>query len=321
MKPRLLIVGGGISGLVTNWVWRDVAHVTMFEPGVLGGEFPTGGLKYIHRTDPVEALFGDLGIAYSSYVVRGGILLRGQLYLHPQALQAMKPEEAQRIRFDHYRKTRRSGPGDLADTAMNDPAATGPRRALRCDLEELVSSLGKLGCDSFVPKAVGKIDARRNMLFDADRKPYSFDFLVLTIPLWIIRHVSDFFVPESAALRLNVARVSTSEGRYASFDYIYTPYTPADTIHRFSPKSAGYSVEANGVLDLPKLQSDLAFIFPEGYHLEAVKVGLNGHLLPLREPVDWPRNVAPVGRFAKWDSRSTMDVALADALALKERWL
>jgi hypothetical protein len=104
------------------------------------------------------------------------------------------------------------------------------------------------------------------------------------------------------------------------FDYVYTPYTPADTVHRFSPNVGGYSVEANGILDRDRLQSDLAFIFPDGYVLEGIKEGLKGHLLPLPESVVWPDNVAPLGRFACWDSRVTADIVLRDAMELKQRW-
>lgn len=317
-RPKIVVAGGGISGLVVSWALKDVADITVLEPNKPGGEFNAGGLKYIHRTDEVESMFDQLEVLYSNYVVRGGILLRGQLYLYPQLFKDLDPEQAERIQSDHYRKTRHSAPGENSGTAMNDPAATGPRRALRCDFQEMIEALADVA--DIQKTGVAKVDHNRNVLFDSDGHPHVYDYLVLTIPLWIIRRVVTFYVPEGAAMRLNVAQVSGRKDGYGSFDYVYTPYTPADAVHRFSPKAGGYSVEVNGDLDRDKLKSDLGFIFPKGYVLEGIREGLKGHLLPLPEKVDWPENVAPVGRFAKWDSRSTMDTALEDALELRKRW-
>lgn len=318
-KPKVIIAGGGISGLVASWELRDRADVVIMEPGKVGGEFTAGGLKYIHRTESMERMFDQLVIPYSTYIVRGGILLRGQMYLYPQVLQGMDHKQATRIQQDHFRKTRRSSPDEFAKQAMNDPAATGPRRALRCDFEDLIELLADQA--DILPTGVAKVDHERNVLFDSERRAHHYDFLIFTIPLWITRRVVSFYVPEGAAMRLNTAHVEAKTGEYASFDYVYTPYTPADVIHRFSPSRGGYSVETNGTLDRDKLNSDLAFIFSDGYVIESVTEGLKGHLLDLIEPPDWPDNIAPIGRFAKWDPRSTTDVALEDAMKLKERWL
>lgn len=317
-RPRIIIAGGGISGLIANWVLSDNADVTVLEPGRPGGEFTSGGLKYIHRTDEMEDMFDQLAVPYSKYIIRGGILLRGELYLYPQLFHDMPKSETCRIQQDHYRKTRHTDPGEHAVRAMNDPAAVGPKRALRCDFEDLIDTLVDVAC--IVRTGAVRVDVDRNVLFDMDGAVHRYDYLVFTIPLWIIRKMVGFYVPEGIAMRLNVAQVHIHRDRYLGFDYVYTPYTPADTVHRFSPNAGGYSVEANGVLDRDRLQSDLAFIFPDGYVLEGIKEGLKGHLLPLSEPVVWPDNVAPLGRFAKWDSRSTADIVLQDAMELKQRW-
>lgn len=304
--------------MIANWVLKGDASVTVLEPGKPGGEFTSGGLKYIHRTDEMEGMFDQLDVPYSKYIVCGGILLRGDLYLYPQVFQSMPKAEAERIQHDHYRKTRQTNPGEYAARAMNDPAAVGPKRALRCDFEELIDTLVDVA--DIQRTGVARVDVDRNVLFDMDGHVHRYDFLVLTIPLWIIRKMVGFYVPEGVAMRLNIAQVYTQRDKYLGFDYVYTPYTPADTVHRFSPNVGGYSVEANGILDRDRLQSDLAFIFPDGYVLEGIKEGLKGHLLPLPESVVWPDNVAPLGRFACWDSRVTADIVLRDAMELKQRW-
>lgn len=79
-------------------------------------------------------------------------------------------------------------------------------------------------------------------------------------------------------------------------------------------------MESNGELDREKLESDLNFIFREGWYIEDLREGLKGHLLDLEKEPEWPDNIAPIGRFAKWDPRATTDVTLEDAEALAQRW-
>lgn len=321
MNPKVLIIGGGISGLVANWALKLFgAQPTILEPGRVGGEFTAGGLKYIHKTDAVLEMFQQLCLPHSVYTVRGGMLIRGQMYNYPEALAGFAKPDVARIQADHYRKTRHCEPDQHAAAAMNDPAALGPRRALRCDFQELIRELSDPFWADIQPVGVTKLDVDRGVAFDNKGGRHHFDFVVLTVPLWIIRSMVKFFVPEGAAMKLNVANVTPHRDQYIGFDYVYTPYTPADLVHRFSPLDSGYSVEFNGEMDEERLLSELNFIFPDGYRIENMVTGLKGHLLPLAQKPDWPRNAAPIGRFAKWDPRSTVDVVLDDAKELATRW-
>lgn len=318
MRKRVLIVGGGVSGLLCSYVFRRKrkSEVYVLEPKALGGEFLAGGLKYIHHTDEMVDLFDELDIQYSNYSIRGGILLRGKVHPYPACFQGMAGEDAQRIQADHYRKTRKAEPGADAKTAMNDPASTKPKNTLRCHFPDMIKALSRR---AHVHPA-GLLKVEKNTALLTDGRTLEFDYLVLTIPLWIIKGCVRFFVPHGMAMRLNVARVKPTKDKYAKWDYVYTPYTPAGAIHRFSPSASDYVAEVNGDLDRSKLDSDLNFIFPEGWSLVDLKEGLKGHLLPLKNEAAWPANIAPLGRFAKWDSRATMDVTLMDVYALHERW-
>lgn len=317
MKKRVVIVGGGPSGLVSAHIFRRCGtSVKLLEPGKLGGEFLSGGLRYIHHTEEMERMLDRLEVAFSPYKVSGGIHLKGLVRPYPDHLWSLPQEDAQRIQTDHYRKTRRTLPDDPS-TAMNDPARKGPRRALRCDFHEMIEALAS-GLD-IVDRGLKYITPDHIVL--SNGQMLEFDFLVVTIPLWLLRDMAPFYIPETVAARLNVAIVKPRVDNYVQWDYVYTPYTPADCIHRFSPSGGGYEVEANGQLDHVGLESDLHFIFPDGFVIENVREGLKGHLLPLDAQPEWPFNIAPIGRFAKWDSRSTMDVALEDAIHLAERWL
>lgn len=317
---RVVIVGGGVSGLVASYVFKKRGlDPVVIEARALGGEFMAGGLKYIHNSDGMCSMFDDLGIAYSHYTVQGGIMLRGQVHPYPKVFQQLPKDEAAIIQADHYRKTRRTEGGADAKKAMNDPAAVKPRRALRCHFPDMIKALAEHA--TAYKGTLLRIKTKTNELVMADTKRVPFDKLVLTVPLWVIKEAAPFYVPQGMAMRLNLVDVIPVRDRYAKWDYVYTPYTPANQVHRFSPRGRAYSVEVNGEMDRHHLESDLNFIFDEGWEIEAIKEGLKGHLLPLEHQPEWPDNIAPLGRFAQWDSRATTDVTLENAEALAERWM
>lgn len=315
---RVLIVGGGISGLITNYVLKQHRglDVKVLEPGAPGGEFTAGGLKYIHRTDEVVAMFGDLGIAYSKHNMAGGILLQGRVRPYPRVLSSLKKGQSERLRADHFRKTRRQEPGDFGARSMNDPEDVDRRSALRCDFPELIERLAAR-CE-FVKARLDRIEPK--FVTTNGGGTIWYDYLVLTIPLWVIRQCAYFPLPEGVAMRLNVANVSVYSDPYPKWDYVYTPYTPCDAIHRISQSGGLYSCEMNGELDGNRLAGDLNFLFKSGWAMASLKEGLKGHLLPLPEVPEWPEHILPVGRFSKWDPRSTADVVVDDAFALASSW-
>lgn len=315
---RMIIVGGGISGLIASYVFKQVRglEVKVMEPGPPGGEFLKGGLKYIHRTDAMASMISDLGLVFSNYNIRGGILLEGSVKPYPKHLSEIDRDHAARIKYDHYKKTRRQEPGEFAARSMNDPEDVSVRSAISCDFAELVKALAARA--DFTKARLAKIQPK-NVITDHGNGHW-YDYLVVTIPLWIVRHVAYFYVPEGHAMSLNLARIEPLRDPYAKWDYVYTPYTPADCIHRISPVEGGYSCESNGELSRPHLVSDLNFIFKDGWSVVSVHEGLKGHLLPLPERPNWPENVAPLGRFAKWDPRSTADVVMDDCMAIAEQW-
>lgn len=317
MAKRVVIVGGGISGLLINYVMSKCSDVecTLLEPGPLGGEFLSGGLKYIHRTDEFANMLDELDIVWSDYAVRGGIMLHGNVEHYPRHLQTMDKSRADRIRYDHFKKTRRIEPGTFGAKAMNDPESD-RAKAIRCDFQELISKLGALA--NVKASRLDRIEPK--FVTSNGGATYWYDYLFLTIPLWVIQSAAYFQVPSAAALRLNICQVEPLKDHYSKWDYVYTPYTPADAIHRISSHEGGYSCEVNGQFDLTSFLSDLSFLFPEGWTIKALKEGLKGHLLPLPSPLALPGNIATIGRFASWDPRSTSDVVLSEAQTAAKNW-
>lgn len=317
---RLVIIGGGISGLVAAETFNYHGwHTTIIEGGKLGGDFMAGGLKYIHKTDEMTVLMKRLEMDYSAYTVRGGIHLRGEVLPYPHCFRDMEQSEVERIQADHYAKTRRTVADDFGAKAMNDPAALGPRRALRCDFQDLIDTLADVP-DAIVKTFAKRVDHERNLVLLQEGAPIEYDALIITVPLWIIKSMVGFYVPEGLAMNLNIAQVTPRVDLYAGFDYVYTPYTPHNCIHRFSPAGGGYCMEFNGDVNHIDLHADLNFLFPDGFIVDAVKTGLKGHLLPLEVEAKWPANIRPLGRFATWNPRSTTDVALDEAIAMVREW-
>lgn len=320
---KVLILGGGIAGLLANWAFKKHGHdVVVLEPNKPGGEFLAGGLKYLNRTNEMLDLLHALGLVFTNYSVQGGVLLQNDVAPYPAALRSMKPERATRIQHDHWRKTRRTEPDKFAARSMNDPESVGSNRALRTDLSQFVR---QLAFHAHIEKDLAKV-MTHEYVEGVSGRHYRFDAAIVTIPLWVARHVCPWLDPPPAlALRLNIAQVQPFKDRYSRWDYVYTPYTPEGLVHRFSPKDGGYSVEFNGdwveqETNL-KLTNELNFLFPEGWALDSTTKGLNGHLHALESQPKWAPNVQPLGRFAEWEPRATTDVVLASALRLAQKAL
>lgn len=316
---EVAIIGAGITGLLCSAVfskYRKIANVTVYEPGEVGGQFLTGGLRYIHRTPAMEDFLDENDMMWCTYRVRGGILLRGEVRQYPKFLRSLDKADSIRIQNDHYRKTRKMEPGDFGSHAMNDPSNGKSRDALRCDLHHLIEIL-KNKCNIVKCKLIKVISDKAYFENGMVRR---FDYMILTIPLWVIKRIVDFELPFSTAMNLSVAHVDAIRDIYAKWDYVYTPYTPSDCVHRISSEGDGYAVEISGEFQEHNLQSDLNFLFKDGWCIKDFKKNLRGHLLPIDGEINTPRNIALVGRYASWQPRTTVDVVLNRATELGKRW-
>jgi hypothetical protein len=314
---EVFIIGGGISGLMCANVLSEYnVNITVYEPNEAGGEFLTGGLRYIHQTKNMESFLDKNNIAWGDYKINGGILLRNKVYPYPKFLKSLDKSDALRIQNDHYRKTRKIEPGNFGLSAMNDPANSKSRHALRCDLEQLVNVL-KNKCN-IQPYKLIKIVSDKAYFDNGVVK--RFDYIILTIPLWIIKRIVDFEIPLSVAMNLNIVTVDVVRDIYAKWDYVYTPYTPSDSVHRISSEGDIYFVEISGTLDENDLHSDLNFIFKDGWCIKGYRKNLRGHLLPMEEEINIPDNMALLGRYACWEPRATVDVTLDKAIELGVKW-
>jgi hypothetical protein len=226
----------------------------------------------------------------------------------------MEIDEVVRVHEDYFRKVCHSSmePGTIA---LSDPA-TGAKQALRCDFEDLILKLAHNVRRRIVDPVI-RID-HRNRVVKCTRV-HHYDAMIVTLPLWELLPLVDFFVPESWTMRSNLIYITPRRDGLAGFDYVYTPYTPNGAVHRITPDQGGYCVEVSGELDRVDLHADLQFLFPDGYILNAVVEGLPGYILPVSKPA-WPRCMQPLGRYASWDFSASMDSILSEALNLERQW-
>ncbi len=328
---KVVIVGGGMSGLMAAWVCQERGQdPVIIEPRALGGDFLMGGLKYIHKTPAMVQLLDDLDIPWADFTVKGGVLLRGKVEPYPQCLGDMDAEEAARIQADHFRKTRHMDIGTFGAKSMNDPGANkNDRRALRCDPKALIDAIAQ--CTEVIQagaKAIWAEPKPRTGRFAGyveldNGHRESFDKCIVTLPLWVLAPMCNWYIPEGVAMSLNIVRLAPMHhDPYVQWDYVYTPYTPGDAVHRISAVEGGWDAEINGSwADVEgRAMDDIAHLWPNGFRVLRQAPGLKGHLLDLSTQPAWPEAVAPLGRFAKWDPRATTDVTLEDAFKLAARW-
>lgn len=316
-----MIIGGGVTGLACAYELKDVAEVTIIERNKLGGDSNKGENKYIQMTPLVKSFFNTLGVPFSDYVIQNGVLLKGEIERLDLVIKKMKKHEKERLSADHYRKTRLLEPPKKMKLSMDEPSFSKPMKAVRVGndllLEFLVENIQKV---KKVFSNIERIGCKSVLLKNGDI--VYFDFLIFTIPLWEIKKYAWWDIPYCNAVVRNVIKVSSIVNEYLNWDFVYTPYTPGDSVWRLSPFEGHYLVEVNGCLRnwIEQIYSDLYFLFGKGWHFVET-YSLKGHMLEADvDGINWPMNVSPLGMYAEWDPQMTFDVILERIEKLRKRW-
>lgn len=317
---RIAVIGGGIAGLIAAEVFRSAGNtVVLVEKNALGGDFLNGSQKCIRKTHNMIDLLNRLEIPWSDHTIRSGILLRGNVVTFPDSFEDIPVHEISRIHADYYRKTRGISISEFGQKSMNEPGTgKNDRRALRCDPSTLVKALGARA-------NVAKVEIEKiteDAIFTTDKRAMTFDYCIITMPLWAANKLVDWYVPEAVAVAQNVLRVLPKVDPFVRWDSIYTPYTPGNAIHRINVFESCWDCEYNGPFDesYARALDDICTLFPSGFRIQRVFSNLKGHLFPLSENAQWPENVVPLGPFAKWDIKSTADSCLEESKKLAVRW-
>lgn len=301
VNMRIGVIGGDVDGLVAARLLADRGHeVSVFETEGLGLRFQLPTFKYLEDTTEVKRLLDRLDLPYGGYPIQAGLLINGNVV--PCRKYLLKnPDHANRIHFDYYRKTRLAFPVSISSKGIDDPECGPSRKAISCDYTDFVRQVTKgfRVLRQQVKKVLANVITTKESEFECDR-------VVVCDPLWKVQGLFAVDVPDAMAVKSNVIQVEVIRDRFLKWDFVYTPYTPGQRIHRVYHNDDGYACQFSGELDEDGLQSDLNFLFPDGWHIEKDPTIIPGHLLPLPCQVKWPDKVIPVGKYARWDPKATL---------------
>jgi hypothetical protein len=203
----------------------------------------------------------------------------------------------------------------MPETAMNDPFGPKPDKLI-LDTGALIKKILGLPNIKLVIDSASRIELFKVHLRDSPQE-IGFDYLLSTLALPLFGSLlGDEYIRLKEAVStartntLSILRCMSLSMRYCNYDYVYTPSTPGDMIHRISLEGTAYSVEtAKPLTNLNRLFSDLIFLF--GEPLVVGGSTIPGHILPTvnMDTVNYllPDHWIMMGRYAQWDSRRTVD--------------
>jgi hypothetical protein len=323
-KKKLVIIGAGIAGLLCSYVFRKRKEfeVRILECNEVGGEFLASGMRYVgahedEEKDHMIKILNELGLANTTYLVKGGIFLKNEIHSYPKGIRKFGKERIRRIEKDYYRKSRLVEPSKKMKNALNDPANNKKRKAIKFNSRDFIVELSRRA--RIIKERMYAVTSESIICSDGLKIPY--DYLVLTIPLWDIKEAVYWDVPTCDAIKMNSAYIITDNQRFLKWDHVYTPYTPSNYVYKVISAGCGYVVECSGEFKEAFLHSDLEFLFDGEWKIQNKILGNKGYMISFPDKeIKWPRNVAPLGRFATWDPYTSVDVTLSKIERLSRRW-
>lgn len=315
---KIVIIGGGIAGLMCAHVLKKSrnASVVLLEPNEIGGNYNIPGLKTIRQTKQIEELFKELNILYSNYIIDGAVFTGKKLLQFPLKNKVVGKSVIDKIKTDFYIKTRKLQPPKKFYRHFDDQCAIGIKKSVKCDYDELIKKLS----NGIAIKKESCVSIGDNVVITNRGRILRYDHLVSTIPLWSLKKICDWDIPDSKAMNLTVSIVDVNRDKYSLHDFIYTPYTPKNCIHKMSITGCDYAVESNGVFKEKNLHKDLDYLFPDGWKIKKMYHNLSGYMFQLDKKPILPDNVALVGKFSQWDGSVAADSILNTALSLYDQW-
>jgi len=311
---KVAIVGGTAAGLIAGYELQARGFtVEIFESKEVGFDVFESP-QVVKQTDRFEDFLKSIDVPYSLFRYHVGILVRGNVRPYLELTKILGKTAAEKARFDLYCKTRLVEPE--ADRLEPMPST---RTCLRFDWHGLIRSLKLLM--TVRKEHVQEIGEDYLVTHFARHK---FDRAIITLPLWKTQQVATWNVPDALSVVVNSAIVRPRRlDQFASWDSVWTPYTPEGLVHRVHQVEDTYHVHFSGVWDEEantRLTGDLNFLFPGGWVVAGSYRDLPGFMFDLGEEPSWPQNIRPLGCFSEWNPKLTLDETLEKVLRFRRAW-
>jgi len=295
---KVAVLGGGILGLVSaNYLVNQGLDVTLISEEI-GGSWQSGGLKLLKWHPQLEQLLAQLKVPFFVDEVEGAVWWKEHII--PLS------EVTEKIQQAHFLKTRGTMDG-YANTCMN--AASGQEKIIDIDFNTFVQRARK-NINIHLAKVVELSLIQTGVSIDMDDDTVdTFDYVVTSLPLWLFRRVAAWHMPNTMCNKVHIADTHTHSRMFWRYKYVYFPENGGP--HRISTSDCEQKVwmaEITGVTE-PDWIKAITIIQKtiKDARLGRVRATLPGHIYPLTEKLNYPINVLPVGRFASWNPRETVD--------------
>lgn len=307
---RVAVLGAELEGLIAAWVLSRHPMVKVDVYDLANGSNTYDGLPVLVQTPRANSLLQELGIPFTSYRPRIGLLRYEKVHQWPHYLWEDGGElkaEASRILYDLASKETRTR-HFAADE--RPPTRRHASRRLRFDFADLRAAL------VFRARSLDWHITTDRVI---DRQQY--DRVVLATPLWLARDRLPFRIQPVTTTRRTVAVVvpRVSEEIFRPWDIVHLPYTPEDAAIRATSIAGTLAVEFSGAVTWMSVVSELNFLCRSGYEVVEYRDNLPGVPYPAQLP-EWPDWLAPLGSYATWKNNIPLDAVLDRAYALLLAW-
>ena len=243
-NPEVLVLGGGITGMAAaylHWHYNSNTKVTIVT-NELGGEYFSGGLKYIHDTPATRKFITDLGFKPKVKKVNGALLQQFGILPYPECFLRENDQKRNFIQRSYWQKTRPETNIAFGSHCMNNPYANGEQLALEFDQEmannmlETIKTYHKVEIKSIDDGYLRDMMSPLYGSYEKENVDFKWGKIIYTLPM---QHLYNIVMNCGSGFRfiasnLIIFEVSLMDRANIWWDYLYVPYEEDGEFHRLS---------------------------------------------------------------------------------------